>query len=89
MSLTIGEAGRVTSASLTSDVGTTANMAVNAWVIKRKLLYNLIDEALAHGANNFERDIILHNTSLLTFTHRNMKDRTFTSVPWLLILPTI
>ena len=26
--LTIGEAGRVTSASLTSDVGTTANMAV-------------------------------------------------------------
>lgn len=65
MSLTIGEAGRVTSASLTSDVGTTANMAVNAWVIKRKLLYNLIDEALAHGANNFERDIILHNTSLL------------------------
>ena len=43
--------GRVTKASLKSEVGKIANTSINAWVVKRKLLFNLINDNLILSAN--------------------------------------
>lgn len=65
MGLKVKEDGQLTSASLTSEVGKEGLFSLNAWVINRRLLYSLIDEAVAHGATDFERDIILPNIKSL------------------------
>lgn len=65
MGFKVNDDNQITEASLTSEVGKEGNISLNAWVIKRRLLYSLIDEAVAHGASDFERDIILPNIATL------------------------
>ncbi len=71
MSFEFNEKGRVTNATLTSEIGKTANTSINAWIIKRKLLFNLISDSVARGAKSFRKDILLPNVnSLRMFGYR-------------------
>ncbi len=57
----LAENERIVSGSLHSEVGEMANIGTNAWIIKRKVLYNLLVNSTAHGARSFTRDVLLPN----------------------------
>jgi glucose-1-phosphate adenylyltransferase len=72
MSFELDENGRVIKASLKSEVGKTANTSINAWVVKRKLLFNLISDSIVRGAKSFRKDILMPNVeSLRMFGYRH------------------
>lgn len=61
MSFEVNEKGRVTKATLNSEVGHVANVSINVWVINRIFLLQAITEAISLGQSSFERDVILNN----------------------------
>ena len=72
MSFEFDENGRAISGTLKSEIGKTANTSINAWIIKRKLLFNLINDSVVRGARSFRKDILLPNiSSLRVFGYRH------------------
>lgn len=61
MSVEVNDNNRIVKATLKSDVGTTSKVGINIWVINRRLLESLLDEAISLGMDNFEKDVILRN----------------------------
>lgn len=61
MTVTTDETGRVTKATLKALEGKKAKVAINVWVINRKLLEGLIIEAQSTGATSFQKDVLFAN----------------------------
>lgn len=65
MNLTLNEKGRVTGAQLKSKVGEVANSCINIFVINRRLLQGLLEEAISQGLESFHRDLVFSNINSL------------------------
>jgi glucose-1-phosphate adenylyltransferase len=65
MTIEVNEESRVTTATLRAKVGEKANVAVNVWVINRRLLEGLLVDAAATGAKSFHRDVLFANVKSL------------------------
>lgn len=65
MAIKLDKDGRVADANLKSKEGETQNVAINVWVINRKLLQGLIQDATLSGVKSFEKDILLANIKSL------------------------
>ena len=61
MSVDVNEEGRIVRGSLKSEIGTKAKVGINIWVVNRRLLSSLVDDAIAQGYDSFEKDVILRN----------------------------
>lgn len=65
MTIECAEDGRVNKATLRAKVGEVANVAVNVWVINRRLLHGLLVDAATTGAKSFHRDVLFANVRSL------------------------
>lgn len=65
MDLKMDETGRVIKADLKSKVGKITNSSINVWVINRRLLQCLLDDAVSQGLESFHRDILFNNIKSL------------------------
>lgn len=65
MNLLVDKDKRVIKASLVSISGSVSNVGINMWIVNRRLLINLIEEANASNLKGFEQDIILANVNSL------------------------
>ena len=65
MTIEMNEEGRVNKATLRAKVGEKANIAVNVWVINRRLLQGLLIDASTTGAKSFHRDVLFANVKSL------------------------
>lgn len=63
--LEVDKHARVLNASMLNNNKEAENVSVGAYVIKRKLLLNLLAEAAAKGAKSFEQEIIINNINTL------------------------
>ncbi len=61
MDLTLNENGKVVDAQLRSKVGNETNSCINIWVVNRRLLQGLLEEAIAQGYESFHRDLVFNN----------------------------
>ena len=65
LTIEVDKHAKVMSASLFNKNKEAKNVSVGAYVIKRKLLLNLLAEAAAKGATSFEQEIIINNINTL------------------------
>lgn len=65
MTLKINEEQLVTGATLKAKLGTTDNISINMWVINRRLLQGLLNDAIVSGYTSFQKDIIFANVKKL------------------------
>ena len=65
MTIEVDENNRVNKATLKAKVGEEANVAVNVWVINRRLLQGLLVDASTTGATSFHRDVLFANIKSL------------------------
>lgn len=65
MDLVMDETGRVTKADLKSKVGKVTNSSINVWIMNRRLLQGLLDDAVSQGMESFHRDILFANIKSL------------------------
>lgn len=65
MTINVDKTSRVTKATLKAKVGEVANVAVNVWVINRRLLQGLLVDAATTGATSFHRDVLFANVKSL------------------------
>lgn len=65
MTINLDEISRVTSATLKAKIDSLANVSLNVWVIKRRLLQTLLTDAVTTGATSFQRDVIYANIKTL------------------------
>lgn len=65
MNLVVNDKGRVTSAQLKSKEGEETNSCINIFVINRRLLQGLLEEAISQGLESFHRDLVFNNIKTL------------------------
>ncbi len=65
MDLVIDEDKRVKKADLKSKVGKITNSSINVWIINRRLLQGLLEDAVSQGMESFHRDILFANIKSL------------------------
>ena len=65
MTFELDSSGRVTKATLKAKVGEQAKVAINVWVINRRLLQGLLVDAATTGAKSFQRDVLFANVKAL------------------------
>jgi glucose-1-phosphate adenylyltransferase len=65
MSLELDDSSRVIHADRKSQLYRNSNVSLNIWVMNRKLLEGLLEEATVSGASSFERDVIQKNVKSL------------------------
>jgi glucose-1-phosphate adenylyltransferase, GlgD subunit len=65
MDLEMDKTGRVKKADLKSKVGNITNSSINVWIINRRLLQGLLDDAVSQGMESFHRDILFANIKSL------------------------
>lgn len=65
MNLSMNDKGRVISAQLKSKVGEKTNSCINVFVINKRLLQGLLEEAVSQGLESFHRDLIFSNINSL------------------------
>ncbi len=65
MNFTIDKNKRITSAQLKSKPNEITNSCINVFVINRRLLQGLLEEAITQGMESFHRDLIFNNIKSL------------------------
>ena len=65
MTFELDSSGRVTKATLKAKVDEQAKVAINVWVINRRLLQGLLVDAATTGAKSFQRDVLFANVKAL------------------------
>ena len=72
MDLQLDETNRVVKADLKSKVGQVTNSSINVWIINRRLLQGLLEDATSQGLESFHRDILFNNIkSLKIYGHQH------------------
>lgn len=65
MNFILNEEGRITKANLKSKIGTITNSCINMFIMNRRLLQGLLEEAISQGMESFHRDLIFNNIKSL------------------------
>ena len=65
MNFILNEEGRITKANLKSKIGTITNSCINMFILNRRLLQGLLEEAISQGMESFHRDLIFNNIKSL------------------------